>query len=63
MGQTAGKLRGIFRPVKNFNVEERAFKEISKEKPRSAPVPHNMKKFMEEIRNGMLDKGILGKDD
>jgi len=63
MGQTAGKhMKGVFRPVKNYNVEERAFKEISKDKPIVAPVHKSMKNIMDEIKRGTFTNSHLIKN-
>ncbi|CAL8074278.1 unnamed protein product [Orchesella dallaii] len=50
MGAAASAARKhLFRPVKNYNVEERAMKVISKDKPIAAPPHPSMKKIMDEI--------------
>jgi len=65
MGKSASKLRSVVRPVKNFNVEDRAFKQISKEKTGAAPPHPSMEKIMEEIRNDpeLLNRGKLSEDE
>lgn len=40
------------RPIKNYNVEERAMKVISRDKPTPAPPHPSMKKVMEDIMRG-----------
>jgi len=42
----------MLRPLRNYNVEERALKEISNEKPKPAPPYPVMKKIMEDIKKG-----------
>lgn len=54
MGTALGRMKILFRPVKNFNVEERAFKAISKDKPTPAPTHLRMQSIMEEIRQGWV---------
>jgi len=51
-----------YRPVQNFNVEERAFKVISRDKPTPAPVhPGKMKEIMDAIKRdpNLLTQGKL----
>jgi hypothetical protein len=52
MGSSLARLKNVYRPIKNYNVEERAFKVISKDKPTPAPTHDKMKSIMEEIRQG-----------
>jgi len=62
MGSALRRMQRAYRPVQNFNVEERAFKEISRDKPTPAPVhPGKMKGIMDEIKRDpdLLTKGKL----
>jgi len=53
MGKIASKFRVVVgRPIKNYNVESRAFKVISKDKPTPAPTYPSLEKVMREIKNG-----------
>jgi len=52
MGRAGSKLRFWTRPIKNYNIEERAFKEISKEKAKAAPTYPSMEKIMKDLKNG-----------
>ena len=45
-------LRSTTRPLKNYNVEERAMKVISREKPNPAPPYPVMEKIMKDIKRG-----------
>jgi len=62
MGSALRRMQRAYRPVQNYNVEERAFKVISREKPTPAPVhPGKMKDIMEAIKRDpeLLTKGKL----
>ncbi|ODN02548.1 NADH dehydrogenase [ubiquinone] 1 alpha subcomplex assembly factor 4 [Orchesella cincta] len=46
---TSAARKHFIRPMKNYNVEERAMKVISKDKPTAAPPHPSMKKIMDDI--------------
>lgn len=52
MGKAGSKLRFWTRPMKYFNIEQRAMKEISKDKMKQAPPYPSMEKIMEQVRKG-----------
>jgi len=62
MGSALRRMSRAYRPVQNYNVEERAFKVISRDKPTPAPVhPGKMKAIMDEIKRdpNLLTQGKL----
>lgn len=55
MGAVASTItKKVIRPLKHYNVEERAMKVISKDKPKAAPPHPSMRKIMDDIMKGKL---------
>jgi hypothetical protein len=52
MGKQLSKFKFMTRPFKNYNVEDRAYKVISKDKPTPAPHYPSMEKIMADIKSG-----------